>query len=114
MNEGPGAERAGAQGYGLKTPSTDRFVGFSFPHPATIGRRCEDRVSVTGDHLTSMGLRCPPAELELRPDGGRSNGVQPSLSSSFTNYVPSADVRAPRDFAAPHMCGGLFLHQAEP
>jgi hypothetical protein len=83
-NEGPGACRAGAQGYGLNTPSTDRFVGFSVPHRATMGGNgCEDRISVTGDHLTFEGTTVSTAELGLRPDGGRSNGVQPSLSSTF-------------------------------
>src|SRR3954468_22041735 len=82
-DEGPGASSAGAQGYGLNTPSADRFVGFSFPHrAATGGRGCEDRISVTGDHLTFDVTTVSTAELGLRPDGGRSNGVQPSLSSS--------------------------------
>jgi hypothetical protein len=33
QNEGPSAvEALGPKGYGTNTPSTDRYVGLSFPH----------------------------------------------------------------------------------
>ena len=107
---GPRHASAGAQGYGLNTPSTDTFVGFSFPHHAAVGDSgCEDRISVTGNHLTFDGTTVSTAELQLRSDGGRSNGVQPSLSSTFSSLVPSADVGAhatswPRACAADPCC----------
>jgi len=43
-------------------------------------------------------------------DGGRSNGVRPSLSSDFlTSYLMlSAGVGTPRDFMAPNTCDGTY------
>jgi hypothetical protein len=49
-------------------------------------------------------------ELQLRPGGGRSNGVRPSLSSASDTcgaVVLPAGVGAPRNFVAPHTCGEL-------
>src|SRR3954467_8089254 len=49
-------------------------------------------------------------ELQLRPGGGRSNGVRPSLSSACDTcgaVVLPAGVGAPRNFVAPHTCGEL-------
>jgi hypothetical protein len=47
------------------------------------------RVAVRGSHKRDRRpphvrwkLRCPPPEPELSPDGGRSNGAEPSLSSA--------------------------------
>jgi hypothetical protein len=57
QNEGPGTvEAPGPKGYGTDTPSTDRYVGLSCPHqPHMGGFGCEDRISVTGDHLSFDG-----------------------------------------------------------
>jgi len=54
---------------------------------------------------------------ELRPDGGRSNGVQPSLSSAFLTcraVVRPAGVGAPRELHGPAHVRRIFLHQAGP
>ena len=50
-------------------------------------------------------------ESELRPGGGRSNGVRPSLSSASNiggAVVLPAGVGAPRNFMARYTCGELL------
>jgi hypothetical protein len=64
--------------------------------PAAVrGIGCEDRISVTEDHLSFDG-NCGDRR------SGRSNGVQPSLSSvlALTAVVLAVGAEAPRNFMA--------------
>lgn len=71
---------------------------------------CEDRVSVTGDHLTFDGTTVSATELALRPDGGRSNGAKPSLSSTFNFRWHYPPVSEPHATSWPHTRTADLLH----
>src|SRR5882757_3838301 len=84
-HEGPGAESAGAQGLRVRNTiyRQERRLVVSAPALAE-GFGCEDRISVTGDHLSFDGkLRCPRPALHVRPAAGDPTVYKPSLSSDF-------------------------------
>src|SRR5687767_13255087 len=107
--EGPGAIAPGPRVTGLNT--IYRPEGrLALSAPPTFRVRCEDRISVTEDHLSVEGTTVS-AQARVAAGGGRSNGVQPSLSSasvipihmylySRAELGPQRALQAPRSFAS--------------
>ena len=64
---------------------------------------------MTAAHPTFDGTTVSTTELQLRPDGGRSNGVLPSLSSTHQFlYCYPAGVGAPRKLHGPAHVRRIF------
>ena len=109
-HEGPGARSAGAQGLRVRNTIYRQVRRVVVSAPAAKDcAGCEDRISVTEDHLSFDG-NCGVRAGGMEPaGGGRSNGVRPPLSSDFlTLTLLSAGVRTPRDFMAPNTCDGTY------
>src|SRR4051812_32766159 len=94
---GPPARQRRGPGVGVRNTIYRRERRLVVSAPATgDGGRYEDRVCVTGDHLTFDGNLYGVHPAASGRPGGRSNGARPSLSSD-----PSSPTRTVRRCTSP-------------
>jgi hypothetical protein len=104
ITRAPALESAGAQGLRVRNTiyRQERRVVVSTPARYS-GVGCEDRISVTGDHLSFDGqLRCPRPALHVRPVAGDPTVYGPPFPLTSFYLLPRAGPPVPE----PHATSG--------
>ena len=104
------SKRRGPRAYGTRYTISRQERRFVVSTPAlNQGLGCEDRISVTGDHLSFDGNCGVRARPEMRPAAGDPTVSDPPFPLTFSSFVLPAGVGTPRDFMAPDTCDELLL-----